>query len=78
MYGAYAPTMLFDTRMTTLTPWPTAGANVRDPVGRLGVTHLLVGGPTDPTGELFAGAGRLPTLARVRWGHAEVALHPLH
>ena len=49
VYGAYAPTMLFDTQLVTRT-WPTADANVRDPVGRLGVTHVLVGTlpPTRP------------------------------
>ena len=29
VYGAYAPTLLFDTRLATLTPWPSADANVR-------------------------------------------------
>ncbi|HEV2894124.1 MAG TPA: hypothetical protein VG411_10235, partial [Actinomycetota bacterium] len=37
VYGAYAPTLLFDTRLAALTPWPAADANIRDPVGRLGV-----------------------------------------
>jgi 4-amino-4-deoxy-L-arabinose transferase-like glycosyltransferase len=80
VYGAYAPTMLFDTRTTTLTPWPTAGANVRDPVGRLGVTHLLVGpGPADPTGGLraLAGRGAAVGVARVRWGPGELVLYAL-
>jgi 4-amino-4-deoxy-L-arabinose transferase-like glycosyltransferase len=75
--GAYAPTLLFDTRLGALTPWPPAGANVRDPAGRLGVTHLLVGGAADPTGRLLpAGAGLAP-LARVRWGREEVSLYRL-
>jgi len=80
VYGAYAPTLLFDTRMTTLTPWPAAGANVDDPVGRLGVTHVLVGpGPADPTGQVasLAGHGGAAALARVPWGPGEVVLYAL-
>jgi 4-amino-4-deoxy-L-arabinose transferase-like glycosyltransferase len=80
VYGAYAPTLLFDTRLATLTPWPSAGANVGDPVGRLGVTHLLVGpGPSDPTSRVVAlpGAGRTSSLARVRWGPGELFLYDL-
>jgi 4-amino-4-deoxy-L-arabinose transferase-like glycosyltransferase len=80
VYGAYAPTMLFDTRMAALTPWPAAGANVRDPVGRLGVTHVLAGpGPADPTGQVatLAGRGASSTLARVRWGPGELVLYGL-
>ena len=78
VYGAYAPTLLFDTRLTTLTPWPSAGANVGDPIGRLGVTHLLVGPvPSDPTSRVLAlpGAGRTSSLARVRWGPGELFLY---
>src|SRR5215216_503198 len=80
VYGAYAPTLLFDTRLVARAPWPTADANIRDPVGRLGVTHLLVGQPpADPTGQVVAvprrGTGL--ALARVRWGHAEVLLYSL-
>ena len=80
VYGAYAPTLLFDTRLATLTPWPSAGANVGDPVGRLGVTHLLVGPvPSDPTSRVVAlpGAGRTSSLARVRWGPGELFLYDL-
>jgi hypothetical protein len=80
VYGAYAPTLLFDTRLATLTPWPSAGANVGDPVGRLGVTHLLVGpGPSDPTSRVVAlpGAGRTSSLARVHWGPGELFLYDL-
>jgi 4-amino-4-deoxy-L-arabinose transferase-like glycosyltransferase len=81
VYGAYAPTMLFDTRLTTLTPWPAADANVRDPVRRLGVTHVLVGpGPADPTGPLApvaASGGGAAALARVRWGPGELVLYAL-
>ena len=78
VYGAYAPTMLFDTRLTTLTPWPTADANVRDPVGRFGVTHVLAGaGPADPTATvagLTAGPAR-QRLARIPWGGGELSLY---
>jgi 4-amino-4-deoxy-L-arabinose transferase-like glycosyltransferase len=80
VYGAYAPTLLFDTRLTTLTPWPAADANVRDPVGRLGVTHVLVGpGPADPTGRLAttAAGGGAAAVARVHWGPGEVVLYAL-
>ena len=77
VFGAYAPTLLFDTPAGAVTAWPPAGANTHDPAGRLGVTHLLVGGAADPTGALFPDARRLPELARVRWGGAEVALYRL-
>jgi 4-amino-4-deoxy-L-arabinose transferase-like glycosyltransferase len=80
VYGAYAPTLLFDTRLTTLTPWPAAEANVDDPVGRLGVTHVLVGpGPADPTGQVagVAGHGAAAALVRVPWGPGEVVLYAL-
>jgi hypothetical protein len=80
VYGAYAPTLLFDTRLATLTPWPSAGANVDDPVGRLGVTHVLVGnGPADPTGQVptIVEPGPITPLARVPWGGQELALYAL-
>ena len=77
VYGVYAPTMLFDTQLVTRTPWPTADANVRDPIGRLGVTHVLVGAlPADPTGRADPGRPRAgATLARVRWGSGELVLY---
>jgi 4-amino-4-deoxy-L-arabinose transferase-like glycosyltransferase len=80
VYGAYAPTLLFDTRLATLTPWPSADANVRDPVGRLGVTHVLVGnGPADPTGRVptIVEQGPITVLARVPWGGQELTLYAL-
>jgi hypothetical protein len=80
VYGAYAPTMLFDTRAGALTPWPSADANIRDPVGRLGVTHVLVGGgPADPTGTVptLTERGAISMLARVRWGGQELVLYGL-
>jgi hypothetical protein len=52
VFGAYAPTLLFDTRAELLTLWPSAGANRDDPVARFGATHVLaaaVGDRTDPT-----------------------------
>jgi 4-amino-4-deoxy-L-arabinose transferase-like glycosyltransferase len=80
VYGAYAPTLLFDTRRAALTPWPSADANVRDPIRRLGVTHVLAGaGPADPTERVAALPGRTGTwtLARVRWGAGELVLYAL-
>jgi 4-amino-4-deoxy-L-arabinose transferase-like glycosyltransferase len=80
VYGAYAPTLLFDTRLATLTPWPSADANVRDPVRRLGVTHVLVGnGPADPTGRVptIVEQGAITLLARVPWGDQELSLYAL-
>jgi 4-amino-4-deoxy-L-arabinose transferase-like glycosyltransferase len=78
VFGAYAPTMLFDTRLSTLTPWPSADANVRDPVGRFGVTHVLAGpGPADPTAEVAGLTARpIPLrLAQVPWGGGELSLY---
>jgi 4-amino-4-deoxy-L-arabinose transferase-like glycosyltransferase len=78
--GAYAPTLLFDTRLPTLAPWPPADANVHDPVGRFGVTHLLVADqPADPTGQLpaFRDRAAMTALARVRWGPTDVVLYRL-
>jgi hypothetical protein len=80
VYGTYAPTLLFDTRLAALTPWPAADANVRDPVGRLGVTHVLVGSlPADPTGRVptLVERGASSLLARVRWGPQELVLYGL-
>jgi 4-amino-4-deoxy-L-arabinose transferase-like glycosyltransferase len=80
VYGAYAPTLLFDTQLVTRTPWPTADANVRDPVTRLGVTHVLLGAPpADPTGRVptLAGRGAGATLAQIRWGPGELVLYSL-
>ena len=78
VFGAYAPTLLFDTRLTTLTPWPTADANVRDPVGRFGVTHVLVSnGPGDPTATVAGLTARptRPRRARIPWGNGELYLY---
>jgi hypothetical protein len=78
VYGTYAPTLLFDTRLTTLTPWPTADANVRDPVGRFGVTHVLAStGPGDPTATVagLTASRTRPRLARIPWGNGELFLY---
>ena len=77
VYGAYAPTLLFDTRLAARTPWPSADANVRDPVGRFGVTHVLVSdGPGDPTAKVAGFTGRTrPRLAQIPWGNGELFLY---
>jgi hypothetical protein len=77
VYGTYAPTLLFDTRARTVAPWLPAGANVDDPVGRLGVTHVLVGGPDDPTGQVpaFRDRAGMTPLARVAWNRQELVLY---
>jgi len=79
VYGAYAPTLLFDTRLRLVTPWPPADANVRDPVGRLGVTHVLAGGPGDPTRDVPAlrAGTRLVPLARVPWAGQAMWLYEI-
>jgi hypothetical protein len=80
VFGAYAPTLLFDTRARLISTWPPAGANVDDPVGRFGVSHVLAAGPADPadpTTQVPAFRdldGRRP-LARVEWGGRTVSLY---
>ena len=79
VFGAYAPTLLFDTKAELLTLWPSAGANRDDPVARFGVTHVLasaVGDRSDPTLTIpalrplrFAVGG-----TRVRWGRHTLQL----
>ena len=71
--------MLFDTQLVTRTPWPTADANVRDPVGRLGVTHVLVGcPPTRPARcRPWPAAGPARPWPGVRWGSGELVLYGL-
>jgi hypothetical protein len=77
VYGTYAPTLLFDTRLRLVAPWPPAGANVADPVGRLGVTHVLAGGPGDPTLQVpaFRDGGGLVRLVRVPWAGRQLWLY---
>jgi hypothetical protein len=79
VFGAYAPTLLFDTRAELLTLWPSAGANRDDPVARFGATHVLaaaVGDRSDPT--LTVPALRPLRYAvggpRVRWGRHTLQL----
>jgi 4-amino-4-deoxy-L-arabinose transferase-like glycosyltransferase len=80
VFGAYAPTLLFDTRARLISTWPPASANVDDPVGRFGVSHVLAAGPADPadpTTQVPAFRdldGRRP-LARVEWGGRTVSLY---
>lgn len=79
VYGAYAPTMLFDTRAELLTLWPSAGANTGDPVGRFGVTHVLAATAGDLTDPTLRVAGLQPLqqadgIIQVPWGHH--TLHP--
>jgi 4-amino-4-deoxy-L-arabinose transferase-like glycosyltransferase len=80
VFGAYAPTLLFDSRAELLTLWPTAGANVDDPVARFGVTHVLAAVPGDRSDPTL----RIPALRRLRhtaavpqvsWGPHTLQLH---
>jgi hypothetical protein len=77
VYGTYAPTLLFDTRARTVAPWLPAEANVDDPVGRFGVTDVLVGGVDDPTGRVpaFRDRAAMTPLARVTWAGQELVLY---
>ena len=80
VFGAYAPTLLFDTRARLISTWPPAGANVDDPVGRFGVNHVLAAGPADPadpTAQVPAFRdldGHRP-LATVQWGGQTIRLY---
>jgi 4-amino-4-deoxy-L-arabinose transferase-like glycosyltransferase len=75
VFGHYAPTLLFDTRLELLTLWPSAAANADDPVARFGATHVLaaaVGDSSDPTLEIpsLRHLRYQVALPRVRWaGH---------
>ena len=77
VYGAYAPTLLFDTRARTVAPWPPAHANTDDPVGRFGVTHVLVAERGDPTGEVpaFRDRAGMTRVAEVTWAGQELELY---
>jgi hypothetical protein len=82
VFGAYAPTLLFDTRTRLLSAWPPAGANVDDPVGRFGVSHVLTAAPTDaadPTTQVpaFRDLDGMRLLARVQWGGRTIGLYGL-
>jgi 4-amino-4-deoxy-L-arabinose transferase-like glycosyltransferase len=80
VFGHYAPTLLFDTRLELLTLWPAAGANADDPVARFGVTHVLasgVGDQSDPTLEIpFLQPLRyVVSLPRIRWADHTLQLY---
>jgi 4-amino-4-deoxy-L-arabinose transferase-like glycosyltransferase len=82
VYGAYAPTLLFDTRAELLTLWPSAGANVGDPVGRFGITHVLAAPPGDISDPTLRVAELRPLrhaegLLQVPWDQHTLHLHEL-
>jgi hypothetical protein len=79
VFGSYGPTMLFETGSKLVTPWAPAGANVDDPVGRFGVTHVLSDGS-----DLAVTRAVTPDLvhdaepvARVAWGPHALVLYRL-
>ena len=82
VFGAYAPTLLFDTRAELVTLWLRASANTDNPVGRFGVSHVLAATPndhTDPTLRV-AELRRLrhaDGVTRVRWDYHTLHLHEL-
>jgi hypothetical protein len=80
VFGAYAPTLLFDTRARLISTWPAADANVDDPVGRFGVSHVLATVPpdtSDPTTDVpaFRNLGGALLVARVEWGGRTIGLY---
>jgi hypothetical protein len=82
VFGAYAPTLLFDTRARLISTWPAADANVDDPVGRFGVSHVLATVPadaSDPTTDVpaFRDLGGPLLVARVEWGGRTIGLYRL-
>jgi hypothetical protein len=74
VYGAYGPTLLFGTKARLVTPWAPADANVRDPVGRFGVTHVLTDRHDQAMTVVPPG---LDPVATVRWGPHELWLYEL-
>jgi 4-amino-4-deoxy-L-arabinose transferase-like glycosyltransferase len=82
VFGHYAPTLLFDTRLELLTLWPSAGANADDPAARFGATHVLAsyaGDWSDPTLDIPS-LRRLRyqvSLPRVRWAWHTLQLYEL-
>ena len=80
VFGAYAPTLLFDTHLRLVSTWPPAGANVDDPVGRFGVSHVLATDPadaSDPTTEVpaFGDLDGTRPVALVPWGGRSIGLY---
>jgi hypothetical protein len=80
VFGAYAPTLLFDTSARLISTWPPAGANVDDPVRRFGATHVLAappGDPSDPTTQVPAlrDLRDQRPLVRVEWGGHTLSLY---
>jgi 4-amino-4-deoxy-L-arabinose transferase-like glycosyltransferase len=74
VYGGYGPTLLLGTRARLVTPWAPAGANVGDPVGRFGVTHVLTDGRDQAMTLVPPG---LAPVAAVTWGPHELLLYEL-
>ena len=82
VFGHYAPTLLFDTRLELLTLWPAAGANADDPAARFGATHVLasaVGDGSDPTLEIpsLQYLRYRVSLPRIRWAWHTLQLYEL-
>jgi hypothetical protein len=79
VFGAYAPTLLFDTSVRVISTWPPAGANVDDPVGRFGVSHVLAAASasSDPTTQVpaFRGLDGARPRLWVRWGGQTIGLY---
>jgi len=80
VFGAYAPTLLFDTSARLISTWPPAGANVDDPVRRFGVSHVLAAAPadaSDPTIQVpaFRDLDGTRPLVRVEWGGQTIGLY---
>ncbi len=80
VFGAYAPTLLFDTSVRLISTWPPAGANVDDPVRRFGVSHVLAAAPadaSDPTIQVpaFRDLDGTRPLVRVEWGGQTIGLY---
>jgi hypothetical protein len=82
VFGAYAPTLLFDTRAELVTPWPSAGANVDHPISRFGITNVLTlssPAPSDPTMQVpeLRGLRGMTVVAKVHWGPHTLLLYRL-
>ncbi len=80
VYGAYAPTLLFDTRAELVTPWPSAGANVDHPISRFGITNVLAlssSAASDPTMQVpeLRDLVDMTVVAVVHWGPHTLLLY---